>query len=56
MQDKHLYMHINIFPQCLCKQIRTDACKNLSIVEEIYADCHVTHTKLIISSLVFGPW
>lgn len=38
---KRLYLHMNIFPQCQCKQIRTALCKNLSIVEEIYADCRV---------------
>ncbi len=51
MQDKRLYLHTNIFPQRQCKQISTNVCKDVCIVEEIYADCHVMHTKLIIPSL-----
>lgn len=51
MQDKRLYLHTNIFPQRQCKQISTTVCTDVCIVEEIYVDCHVMHTKLIISSL-----
>ncbi len=51
MQDKRLHLHTNIFPQRQCKQISTTVCRDVCIVEEIYADCHVMHTKRIISSL-----
>lgn len=56
MQDKRLYLHMNILPQRQCKQISTTVCKDVGIVREIYADCHVAHTKLIISSQWNYAW